>query len=84
MLVYQFETYAIAKSGAQKGQIYGGLSWGFAVNGKNELVSLPRKFIPAPGGAFKDAIKAWNAQATGPADKKNDSDQIELGPFTGP
>jgi uncharacterized protein RhaS with RHS repeats len=77
---FEFETYAIAKAGKDKGTIYGGLSWGFRVEALSKMTSLPRSFLKQPSGQFKAAIALWDKQAKGPANMRNDPNQVPLGP----
>jgi hypothetical protein len=79
---WEFETEAISKSGSQAGQIYAGLTWGFRVNDKNQLTSIPAKQLNKATAEFHDAVDAWNKQAEGPEAKRNHKDQEKLGPFT--
>jgi len=77
---FQFETYAIAKTGKDKGTIYGGISWGFDVLGLSKMISHHRRFISTPSPQFENAVKLWDKQASGPVDKRNDPAQVPLGP----
>jgi hypothetical protein len=55
-LRYEFETYAICKSGKDKGKVYAGLSWGFEADGNGKVTSLETKNINSPSQAFLDSI----------------------------
>ena len=79
-LRWEFETYAIAKSGPDKGKIYGGISWGFEADSLARVTSLARSFIKTPTAEFKAAVAQWDAQANGPASGRTTSDQAPLGP----
>jgi hypothetical protein len=75
----EFETYAIAKSGPDKGLIYGGIAWGFDVGNLNILESLPRKYLARPSQAFRSAVFLWDLQAFGPENERTVPDQAPLG-----
>lgn len=73
--LWEFETYAVAPSGWQKGQLYGGISWGFYVDGAGTIYSTPRKFLPAQSDAFKASVEMWEKQAKGPVKFRNSPNQ---------
>ena len=77
---FQFETYAIAKSGPDKGKVYGGISWGFSVDASARVTSLPRSMLPTPTLEFKLSVILWDLQALGPLAQRNAPDQKLLGP----
>jgi len=68
----QFETAAVALSGAQAGTFYGSVQWGWL---KNPLDTVPRlmdfktKSADAPSPIFMEAAKRWNASVTSSQEK---------------
>jgi hypothetical protein len=64
-----------------KGRDYGGLSWGFSVDGNRNVTSLPPTALDGPSDNFKGAVDKWNAQAGGPVNERNGPNQQTLGPF---
>jgi RHS repeat-associated protein len=80
----EFETYAVAKAGKDKGRIYGGIKWGFSVkftaNASKVSITLPRYFIPRPTPWFIQSVKAWDKQAAGPLNQQTVPNQAPLGP----
>src|SRR5262249_29707811 len=78
-LNWEFETYAVAKEGKDKGKVYGGVAWGIHADHNRELSTLPPRFISQPSTALIESVKAWNQQASrkDPA-LKNHSDQAPL------
>jgi hypothetical protein len=80
-LSWTFNTAAVAKRGADKGTVYGTVTWGFVVDGANHIDTLPVNLHAAPGPAWKSATEAWNKQAKGPAASRAAPDQQTLPEF---
>ena len=80
-LSWTFNTAAVAKRGADKGTVYGTVTWGFVVDGANHIDTLPVSLHAAPGPAWKSAAAAWNKQAKGPAASRAAPDQQTLPEF---
>jgi hypothetical protein len=80
-LTFDFETCAVCKNGTDRSKVYGCLTWGFDVDSANKLKSHSQNETAAPSAEFSEAIKQWNAQAAGPAGKRNDPNQQPLGSF---
>jgi Domain of unknown function (DUF4157) len=80
-LTWLFSTAAIAKRGADAGQVYGTVTWGFSVDGANHIDTMPVQLSNQPGPAWKSAVGAWNKQATGPAAGRAAPDQQALPEF---
>lgn len=79
-VTWEFQTYAIAKTGRDKGRVYGGISWGFTVDSLGLMTSSKRAFIDIPTLDFRDAIAAWDAQANDPNVKnRTNPNQVPLG-----
>jgi hypothetical protein len=76
--IWEFETFAISRSGKDAGQIYGGVSWGFKV--VNNVVSLTTpRFLPEVTPEFLSALDLWNKQARlEEVPKKNSRNQQEV------
>jgi|GEM_PF-5542529 len=78
---FDFETCAICRTGTQVNQVYGCLTWGFAVDASLRLTSHPTAESLGPSAEFDAAIRRWNRQAGGPAARRNAPRQRRLGPF---
>jgi RHS repeat-associated protein len=77
-LTFEFETYAVAKAGKEKGKVYGGVYWGFHVDGLARMTSLKRRFLDPPTPEFRRSVMLWNAQANGPKAQRTVPDQEPL------
>jgi hypothetical protein len=62
-----FETCAICRSGANKGQTYGCATWGYTANSSGQVTLMPRGFRQMPSDQFEEARAAWNTWRTGVA-----------------
>jgi hypothetical protein len=82
--LWEFETYAIAKSGKQIGQVYGGVRWGFYVDADGVVHSNNRTFLNKQSAEFKAAVVLWNAQANGATKMQNAVGQKTLPAFVDP
>jgi len=78
---FQFETCATCKAGTDANRIYNCLTWGFNVDAKNQLTSLPNQETAGPSPEFADSVKQWNVQAAGPAANRNEPTQEPVGPL---
>ena len=69
--VDRFETCAACRTGANAGQIYGCVTWGFSVDSTGKVTLMPRSYNTAASDTLKPAVTSWNtwraSQAT-PAD----------------
>jgi hypothetical protein len=78
-LRWEFETYAIAKSGRDAGKIYGGIYWGFDVGDLRKMTSLPPGFFDAPTPEFEACVALWDKQAKGAKHRRTTPDQHPFG-----
>jgi hypothetical protein len=75
---WNFESFAISR---ETGKVYGGVAWGFDVDGEGKLTSHTPWFVNGPTPEFKAAVAAYNKQCEGPAEKQTAPPQTPLGPF---
>ena len=78
---WEYQTYAIAMEGPNKGKIFAGLYWRFEVDNDGKVTSLPLANINSASQDFQDAVNAWNLQAKGATNRRNGTNQEQLGPF---
>jgi hypothetical protein len=74
-----FITFAV---NYKKREILAGITWGFKVDGKGVVTSLPNNYIDPNKTDVMNAIKKWNDQAGGLLFSKNSDKQQALGDFT--
>ncbi len=68
-----FESCAICRSGANRGQLYGCATWGFRTDAAGKVTLMPRAFRQTPSEQFEEARVAWNTwRATKPAAARPD------------
>jgi hypothetical protein len=70
----KFETCAMCRSGANKGQVYGCATWGFTVDTAGKVTLQPRSFRQTPSDQFREATDAWNTWRTTVAAAKRPSE----------
>jgi hypothetical protein len=76
-----FETCAICRTGTDSGTIYGCYTWGFDVDSSYHVTDHASAEQASPSADFNEVVSSWNAQAAGPAARRNAPDQQPLGPF---
>jgi hypothetical protein len=76
--VWEFETCAVCKTGHDVNSLYGCLTWGFDVDADNKLTQHVPAHHDAASAEFTAALGNWNAQAAGPAARRNDPGQVPL------
>src|SRR5262249_24497017 len=59
---FEFETYAIARSGKDEGTIYGGISWGFEIDKDRKITPGEPAFLKGPTSEFNLAVGLWDSQ----------------------
>ena len=64
---WSYESYAICMEGEDENKLYGGLTWGFFVDGDGKLTSHPNKHLDTPTSDAISAGIAWNRQADLPS-----------------
>jgi hypothetical protein len=60
----KFESCAICRTGANRGQVYGCATWGYTANSSGVVTLMPRGFRPMPSDIFEEARAAWNTWRT--------------------
>jgi hypothetical protein len=58
--VDRFETCATCRSGANAGQIYGCVTWGFSVDATGKVTLMPRSLKANASDTLKPAVANWN------------------------
>ena len=73
---FEFQTYVVCVDGEDKGKVLFGLSWGFSIDAKGNITSMPEHYLYGAGPDYAPAKAKWDAQAVAPRGSvKNDLEQ---------
>jgi hypothetical protein len=72
---YSFETSVTCRKGADAGKVYAVVTWGFKVDHALKVTDKGFTIFNKPSRRFGAAIDAWNAQASGPMQRRNTPNQ---------
>ena len=75
---FQAETAVVCSKGFHAGKVYATVHWGFEIDKNLVVTPYETEVYNKETEAFRDAVDAWNAQATGPAAKRSSPTQHEL------
>jgi hypothetical protein len=75
---FHAETAIVCRKGFHAGKVYATVHWGFEVNHGMVVTPYETEVFNKESEAFRDAVDAWNAQATGPEAKRGSDDQHTL------
>jgi hypothetical protein len=65
--VDRFESCAACRTGANAGQIYGCVTWGFSADTVGKVSLMPRGFSSGASDTLKPAVSSWNTWRRGQA-----------------
>jgi hypothetical protein len=75
---FHAETAIVCRKGFHAGKVYATVHWGFEVNHGMVVTPYETEVFNKESEAFRDAVDAWNAQATGPEAKRGGDNQHTL------
>lgn len=61
----RFESCAVCRSGANRGQVFGCATWGYTADAAGRVTLMPRGFRQMPSDQFTEARDAWNTWRAG-------------------
>jgi len=76
-VMFKAETAIVCSKGFHAGKVYATVHWGFEVDDDLVITPYETDVFNKESEAFRDAVDAWNAQATGPEGRRS-GDQHEL------
>jgi hypothetical protein len=75
---FQAETAIVCRKGFHAGKVYATVHWGFEVDKDLVVTPYETEVFNKETEAFRDAVDAWNAQASGPEAKRSSDNQQQL------